>query len=87
MWLTDRLQEAYISSLGLLLKVDVEQDDFRSTPSILPDGAFAYLEGTGHQPQDLVEEETWYSVVAIPDDVMFRTSDDYGSQLEVMHEM
>lgn len=63
------------------------QGDFRSNRSKLPDEAFAYVEGPGHPPQDLVEEEIWHSVMGLPDDVILRTSDDHGSQLKVMHEI
>jgi len=56
--------------------------DFRSLRTKLPPEAFAISEGMDVAPTDLVPEETWNSIVHLPDDVSLRTSDHYGTRLK-----
>jgi hypothetical protein len=56
--------------------------DFRSTRVKLPPEAFAISHGMDLPPSDLVLEETWNSIVHLPDGVSLRTSDHYGTRLK-----
>jgi hypothetical protein len=47
---------------------------------------FALTSGEYSGPTNLIDEGTWKSMVALPDDVSIRTSDKYGSQLRTMWE-
>ncbi len=60
--------------------------DFRAKRFMLEDKDFALASGTYPGPTDLIQQETWNSIVSLPDDVSIRTSDKYGSQLEQMWE-
>jgi hypothetical protein len=61
------------------------RDDFRSLRAKLPPEAFALgPEGPDSPPSDLVDQDTWHSIVSLPDDVSVRTSDHYGSTLKAL---
>ena len=59
------------------------QNDFRSTRNLLPPDAFAVGPETNPPPSDLIDKETWDSLLSLPDDVSLRTSGDYGSTLKI----
>ncbi len=59
------------------------QKDFRSTRILLPPDAFALGPKTNPLPTDLIDKDTWDSMINLPDDVSLRTSGDYGSTLKV----
>lgn len=56
-------------------------DDFRSVRLKLPPEVFAISEGIDEPPTDLIPQETWNSIIHLPDDVSLRTSDHYGTCL------
>ncbi len=56
--------------------------DFRSLRVMLPPKAFAIAIGEDEPPTDLIEKETWESIVSCSDDVSLRTSDKYGRALK-----
>src|SRR6266540_3797030 len=56
--------------------------DFRSKRSKLPPEAFAIAPEVEPEPSDLIDEETWTSLVYLPDDVSIRTSDHHGTLLK-----
>ncbi len=58
--------------------------DFRSKRFMLEKDDFALSEGEYPGPVDLINEDTWKSIVALSDDVSIRTSDRYGTQLGKM---
>ncbi len=60
--------------------------DFRAKRLMLEGKDFAVASGRYPGPTNLIQEDTWKSIVALPDDVSIRTSDKYGSQLEQMWE-
>jgi len=49
---------------------------------MLPPKAFAIAIGEDEPPTDLIEKETWESIVSCSDDVSLRTSDKYGRALK-----
>jgi hypothetical protein len=62
--------------------------DFRTTRAKLPPEAFA-IHPAGPEPpaRDVVDKEVWQSIMALPDDVALRTSDDYGTEIRAMWEL
>lgn len=60
--------------------------DFRARRYMLEKGDFAVASGEYSGATNLIDEPTWKSIVALPDDVSIRTSDKYGSQLQQMWE-
>jgi hypothetical protein len=61
--------------------------DSRSTRVKLPPEAFAISEGMDVPPTDLVPQETWDSIIRLPDDVSLRTSDHYGTDLKYLWDL
>jgi hypothetical protein len=60
-------------------------DDFRAVRIILENDDFGLApEGPDRPPQDLIDPETWNSIVTLPDDVSVQTSNDYGQLLRAM---
>ena len=54
----------------------------------MPPEAFAiHPSGPEPPPRDPVEREVWQGIMALPDDVSMRTSDDYGTELKAMSEL
>jgi len=62
-------------------------DDFRATRLILEPEDFAISIGEESPPSDLVDEDTWYGIVTLPDDVSIRTSNHHGQLLKMMYEL
>ena len=62
--------------------------DFRDARHRLPPEAFAVGgDEPDPPPSDLVQEDTWGSLVGLPDHVSIRTSDSHGTELKVMHDL
>jgi len=60
-------------------------DEFRAVRIVLTDDDFALVtEGPARPPRDLIDSETWNSIVTLPDDVSVRTSNRYGKLLRAM---
>ena len=71
-----------------LVMKETDRSDFRLTRRRLPPEAFAVgPRGPDPPPRDLVEGETWGSIVVLPDDVSLRTSDNHGPELKAMDEL
>jgi hypothetical protein len=52
-------------------------EDFRAVRIVLEDDDFALVpENPDHPPWDLIDRDTWNSIVTLPDDVGIRTSND-----------
>jgi hypothetical protein len=64
----------------------LDASDFRARRYMLEKDDFAVASGEYSGPTNLIDEGTWKSIVALPDDVSIRTSDKYGSQLQQMWE-
>jgi hypothetical protein len=60
------------------------ESDFRARRYLLEKKDFAVAPGEYKGPTDLIDEDTWRSIVTLPDDVSIRTSDKYGPQLAQM---
>jgi len=60
----------------------LDDADFRARRYMFEKKDFLHAEGEYSGPTNLIEEGTWISIVALPDDVSIRTSDKYGLQLE-----
>jgi len=59
--------------------------DFRAIRIVLENEDFALVpEKSDRPPLNLVDKQTWDSIVTLPDDVSFRTSNDYGQILRAM---
>jgi len=65
---------------------ETSRPDFRSERVKLPPEAFAYAPGPEPEPSDLIDAETWRSIIFLPDDVSIRTSDHYGTVLKRGHD-
>jgi hypothetical protein len=55
--------------------------DFRAKRTLLPDSAFALVEGPRAEPSDPVDQATWAGIIHLPDHVALTTSDHHGSEL------
>lgn len=64
------------------MRKKANKDDFRKSRTKLPPGAFAIGPKTDPSPSDLIDADTWNSIVSLPDDVSLRTSEHYGSVLK-----
>ncbi len=64
----------------------LDASDFRSKRLMLEDDDFALVEGSYQGVADFIDEDTWKSITALPDDVSIRTTDAYGSHLKQMWE-
>ncbi len=60
----------------------LDKADFRARRYMFEKKDFLRAEGEYPGATNLIEEDTWISIVALPDDVSIRTSDKYGPQLE-----
>jgi hypothetical protein len=60
--------------------------DFRAKRLMLERKDFAIAPGRYSGPTDLIQKNTWRTIISLPDDVSIRTSDRYGSQLKQMEE-
>jgi hypothetical protein len=61
--------------------------DFRAVRRKLGPEAFAISEGVDVDPTDLVDEQTWFGITHLPDDVAIRTSDHSGLKLALLHSL
>jgi hypothetical protein len=60
--------------------------DFRAVRIVLEDDDFALApDDPRRPPSDLIDKKTWNSIVTLPDDVSFRTSNEYGRILKAMN--
>jgi hypothetical protein len=64
----------------------VSDADFRSKRLRLPPEAFPIAPEEEEDPSDLIDEDTWRSLVWLPDDVSIRTSDHHGVVLHDVHQ-
>lgn len=64
----------------------LKTSDFRARRYMLTKADFALASGKYSGPTNLIDKDTWKSIVSLPDDVSIRTSDKYGSQLQQMWE-
>jgi hypothetical protein len=53
--------------------------------TLLPDEAFALVNGPRPGPTDLVAEDVWNGIIHLPDDVAITTSNHHGSQLATLY--
>lgn len=58
--------------------------DFRARRLMLEDDDFAISSGKYKESTNLVDEDTWNSIISLSDDVSIRTSDMFGPQLQKM---
>ena len=56
--------------------------DFRARRTVLIRRDFDYAPKPAPPPSDMIDEETWTSVVTLPDDVAVRTSDHHGTTIK-----
>lgn len=64
----------------------LDSSDFRSVRIVLEPSDFALSNGRPDPPPgDLIDRETWLSIVTLPDDVAIRTSSHHGSALHSLH--
>ncbi len=61
--------------------------DFRAIRVILEPHDFALGTKTERPPSDLIDEDTWHSIMNLPDDVCIRTSNHHGRQVKQIHEL
>src|SRR5208337_1205581 len=59
--------------------------DFRARRVVLVDSDFAHVTKTADRPTDLIDRQTWKSLVVLPDDVAVRTSSYHGTTLAQLH--
>jgi len=57
-------------------------DDFRTLRHLLPDEAFALVEEGEEPPLVMIREEAWRGLMALPDDVVLRTTGHQGPEAE-----
>ena len=58
--------------------------DFRKKRKKLSPEDFAICEGIDSGPTDLIDRDTWKSIVSLPDDVSLRTSEHFGTALKIL---
>jgi hypothetical protein len=56
--------------------------NFKTKRKKLPPDAFAIGPDVEPEPLDPIDEETWDSIVSLPDDVSIRTAEDFGTDLK-----
>lgn len=61
--------------------------DFRARRETLEPKDFAIAPASEPEPTDLVDEETWKSIVQLPDDVAIYTSNHHGTELTQIDKM
>jgi hypothetical protein len=62
-------------------------DDFRAVRIILEPVDFAIGSGEDSPPSDLIDEDTWRSIMTLPDDVSIRTSSHQGGLLKTLGDL
>lgn len=63
------------------------EDDFRGKRERLPKESFLIAPDVEPEPSDIIDSETWTSLVWLADDTSIRTSDHHGTILRDAHEM
>jgi hypothetical protein len=61
--------------------------DFRSRRTVLVRSDFGYAPKTAPRPSDIIDEETWGSIVTLPDDVAVRTTNYHGTTIRQLHNL
>jgi hypothetical protein len=61
--------------------------DFRAVRSVLEPHEFALSEGDDPAPSNLIDQDTWYGIIHLPDDVAIRTSDHNGTKLQLLYSL
>ena len=61
--------------------------DFRGRRKVLVRSDFAYAPKPFRRPSDRIDQETWDSLVVLPDDVAIRTSNHHGVTLRQLDEL
>src|SRR5258708_24271363 len=62
-------------------------EDFRAVRTVLEEDDYALSSGPEPPPSDLIPEETWLSLTALPDEVAVRTSNRNGTLLDILHQL
>jgi len=63
----------------------LDAKDFRASRLVLEPGDFAIgSDQPDAPPSDLIDKETWESMMSLPDDVSIRTSNEYGKTLRTL---
>jgi hypothetical protein len=66
----------------------LDPSDFRASRwKLLPDDFALGPEGPDAPPRDLIDEETWDSIIHLPDDVSIRTSNTFGSEIRASNRL
>ncbi len=65
----------------------LRQIDFRARRVVLTRKDFAFAPKPARRPSDIIDRETWESVVILPDDVAIRTSNYHGTTLRQLHDL
>ncbi len=61
--------------------------DFRSRRTVLVRSDFGYAPKPAPRPSDIIDEETWDSILTLPDDVAVRTSNYHGTTIRQLHDL
>lgn len=61
--------------------------DFRSRRTVLARSDFGYAPKPAPRPSDIIDEETWDSIVTLPDYVAVRTSNYHGTTIRWLHDL
>jgi hypothetical protein len=61
--------------------------DFRSRRTVLVRSDFGYAPKPAPRPSDIIDEETWDSIVTLPDDVAVRTTNYHGTTIRQLHDL
>ena len=61
--------------------------DFRSRRTVLVRSDFGYAPKQAPRPSDIIDEETWDSIVTLPDDVAVRTTNYHGTTIRQLHDL
>jgi hypothetical protein len=61
--------------------------DFRSRRTVLVRSDFGYAPKPAPRPSDIIDKETWDSIVTLPDDVGVRTSNYHGTTIRQLHDL
>ena len=61
--------------------------DFRARRKVLTQRDFAITRKRPRKPTDRIDQETWYDLVVLPDDVAIRTSNHHGATLRQLDEL
>jgi len=61
--------------------------DFRARRRVLTRRDFGYAPKPAPRPSDIIDEETWDSIVTLPDDVAVRTTNYHGTTVKQLHDL